>query len=219
MSAEPPLDSPPVADTDRPPPGAELTEERVNSPTPLTLRLLGVIFAATFIPWVAAKTACNLREGPIRSPSDLPTEVLAKQPKSAGLELQQRAATGRYREAAELAKGPLKDELLAADARCQTEPASCAAQRTQQDHIFTRAVLVARSPNGAEVRTESTNGAETERFLLRLEVDAGRWYAVAREPYAGPLTEPPPAPAGGVPLGPLRLEIPHPAMPHSEKKL
>lgn len=200
MPAPPPL-SPSVptlvgdaaADTPAgaPPP---LSEEGLNSPTPLTLRLLGVIFLATFIPWVAAKAACNLRDAPVRSPVDLPTEVFARQPKSAALELQQRAATGRYGEAAELAKGSVKDELLAADARCAAEPGPCEALRAQQLHVVTRAVLVSRTPTAAEVRTESSSGDKTERFALRLEPEGGRWYVTSREPFSGSLSEPAPEP-------------------------
>jgi hypothetical protein len=200
MPAQPPL-SPPVptllGDTAADAPaGASppLSEERVNSPTPLTLRLLGVIFLATFIPWAAAKAACNLREAPVRPPVALPTEVFAKHPKSAALELQQRASTGHYREAAELAKGPAKDALLAADARCATEPAPCEALRAGQADVVTRAVLVSRTPMAAEVRAESWSGGTPERFTLRLEAESGRWYVTAREPFSGALTEPTAAP-------------------------
>lgn len=161
------------------------------------------MFLATFLPWAAAKAACNLREGIVRSPVDLPTEVFAKQPKSAALELQQRAATGHYREAAELAKGAAKDALLAEDARCQADPAPCEALRAKRDHVFTRAVLVSRSPTSAEVRVESSSGGNVERFTLRLEPEPGRWYATTREPYSGALSDPaPPAPAGTVSAAP-----------------
>jgi hypothetical protein len=172
MPVESPDESPPAPPAHAAPP----SEEELNSPTPLTLRLLGVVFAATFIPWVAAKSACNLRDAPVRAPADLSTEVLAKQPKSAALELQQRAATAHYREAAELARGPAKEALLAADARCQAEPAPCDALRARQAHVFTRAVLVGRSGSGAEVRAESSNGDASERVTLQLESDAGRWF-------------------------------------------
>src|SRR6185295_2791121 len=134
------------------------TERELNSPTPLTLRLLGVIFLATFFPWVAAKVACNVREAPLREPPELPADVLARQPKDAALELQQRAASGHYREAAELAKGDAAKELLDADARCQAEPQPCAALRAQASHVATRAVLVGRGPLLAEARAESQVG-------------------------------------------------------------
>lgn len=183
------------------------SEQQLNAPTPLTLRLLGVMFLATFIPWVAAKAACNLREGIVRSPVDLPTDVFAKQPKSAALELQQRAATAHYREAAELAKGAAKDALLAEDARCQAEPAPCEALRARRDDVFTRAVLVSRSPTSAEVRVETSISGASERFMLRLEPEAGRWYVTTREPFSGALGDPaPPPPASTVSTAP---SVPH----------
>src|SRR6185436_12749174 len=178
MPAEPSPESVP-ADADSPAVAAEAppatrpavprTEEELNSPNPLTLRLLGVIFLATFLPWVAAKVACNVREAPVRQPPELPVDVLARQPKDAALELQQRAASGEYREAAELAKGDAAKELLDADARCQREPQPCEALRARASHVATRAVLVGRGPLLAEARAESELDGKTERYLMRLE--------------------------------------------------
>lgn len=166
-------------------------ERRLNSPTPLTLRLLGVVFVATFLPWVAAKAACNLRDSPVRQPHDLPTETLAKNAKSAALELSQRAAAGRFREAAELAKGDVARELLAADQRCTAEPASCEHRRSQSEHVFTRAVVASRGPFEASVRTESRVGGDPpERFAMHLNQEEGRWYVTQRAPLDGPIDAP-----------------------------
>jgi hypothetical protein len=154
--------------------------------------LLGVIFLATFLPWVAAKVACNVREAPARQPPELPVDVLARQPKDAALELQQRAASGHYREAAELAKGDVAKELLDADARCQTEPQPCEALRARAKHLATRAVLVGRGPLLAEARVESEVDGKTERYVMRLEADGTRWYVTSRTPYPGDLLTPVP---------------------------
>lgn len=163
-------------------------ERRLNAPTPLTLRLLGVVFVATFLPWVAAKTACNLRDSPVRQPHDPPTDTLAKNAKSAALELSQRAASGRFREAAELAKGDVARDLLAADERCQAEPAPCQRRRAQSERVFTRAVVASRGPFEANVRTESRVGSEApERFALHLQQEEGRWYVTRRAPLEGPI--------------------------------
>jgi hypothetical protein len=198
MSAEPPPNAPPSGST---PPGAAIqppfdddsleTEEKLDAPSPLALRLLGVIFAATFIPWVGAKVACNRRDAPARPPLDLPVEVLSKQPKDAALELQQRAATNHFREAAELARGEASRELLAADARCQAEPKPCEERRARSAQIFTRAVVVRRGPLVAEARAESDLGdGQLERYAMRLEQDGGRWYVLSRTPYTGGLNDP-----------------------------
>lgn len=166
-------------------------ERRLNSPTPLTLRLLGVVFVATFLPWVAAKAACNLRDSPVRQPHDLPTEALAKNAKSAALELSQRASTGRYREAAELAKGDVARDLLAADERCTAEPAPCQHRRAQSERVYTRAVVASRGPFEANVRTESRVGNDPpERFAMHLNQEAGRWYVTRRTPLDGPIDAP-----------------------------
>ncbi|MEO8177826.1 MAG: hypothetical protein ABI895_03240 [Deltaproteobacteria bacterium] len=173
-------------------PAAPRTEQELNSPNPLALRLLGVIFLGTFLPWVAAKVACNVREAPVREPPELPVDVLARQPKDAALELQQRAASGHYREAAELAKGDLAKELLDADARCQTEPKPCEALRARASDVATRAVLVGRGPLLAEARAESEVEGKTERYVMRLEADGSRWYVTSRTPYPGDLLTPVP---------------------------
>jgi hypothetical protein len=183
------------------------------------LRLLGVMFLFTVVPWVGAKLACNDRDAPVRAPLDLPTEVLAKQPKSAGLELQQRAAAHRYKEAAELAQGEALRELLAADAACQAEPQRCQSRRAQADRVLTRAVLVRRGANDAEVRAQSQIGDEVERVTMQLHAEGGRWYVTHRAPFAGELTEPPPASdAAGVsfPIDPHMHGLsPHGSMPRA----
>jgi hypothetical protein len=200
MPAEPPpepsLDSPAsAAPAGAPPPvdahAAVEAERRLNSPTPLTLRLLGVVFVATLLPWVAAKAACNLRDSPVRQPHEPPTELLAKNAKSAALELAQRAASGHYREAAELARGDVAKELLDADARCQSEPAPCEKRRAQAERVVTRAVVASRGPLEASVRTESRGGSDApERFAMHLSQDDGRWYVVRRAPLEGAIDAP-----------------------------
>jgi hypothetical protein len=200
MPAEPPPEPSPQSPAPPPPvPAAarvdaravDEAERRLNAPTPLTLRLLGVIFAATLLPWVAAKAACNQRDSPVRQPHEPPTETLAKNAKSAALELSQRAASGHYREAAEFARGDVAKELLEADARCPSDPAPCERRRAQSGQIFTRAVLASRGPLEASVRTESRVGSDPpERFAMHLVQDAGRWYVDKRAPLAGPIDAP-----------------------------
>lgn len=166
-------------------------ERRIASPTPLTLRLLGVIFAATLLPWIGAKTACNLRDSPVRQPHEPATDVISKSAKGAALELAQRAASGRYREAAELARGDVSKELLEADARCQAQPAPCEQRRSQAQHVYTRAVVASRGPFEANVRTESRVGSDPpERFSLYVQQDEGRWYVMRRAPLHGEIDAP-----------------------------
>lgn len=202
MPAEPPPEPPTesienATHSPDPPTGAlggatlPRTEEELNSPTPLTVRLLGVMFLATFLPWVGAKAACNLRDAPARPPLELPAAELAKTPKGAALELQQRAATHQYREASELAKGELVGELLAADARCQAEPKPCEERRAQRARILTRAVLATRGPSVAHVRAQTLLGDQViEKVAMRLSQEDGRWYVVSRTPFTGEITDP-----------------------------
>lgn len=199
------------------------TEREVNSPSPLTLSFLGVVFLATFFPWLAAKVACNGREAPVRQPPELSLDILSRQPKDAALELQQRAASGRYREAAELARGDAEKELLEADARCQKEPQPCEALRARADDVTTRAVLVGRGPLLAQARVESQVGGESERHVLELKAEGNRWYVTSRKPYSGDLhapvpvihLTPTPGTAPGVPSAPGAPPSGAPAQPSS----
>ena len=189
-SADPPTPAAPAAVR---PSAREIAEaeRRIDSPNRLTLRLLGVVFLATVLPWIGAKTACNLRDSPIRQPHDLPTEVLAKNAKSAALELSQRAASGRYLEAAELARGDVPQELLEADRRCQAEPAPCQRRRERAERVFTRAVVASRGPYEANVRTESRVADDPpERFAMYLQQEDGRWFVTKRAPLEGDIDAP-----------------------------
>jgi hypothetical protein len=166
------------------------TERDPDAPTTLTLRLLGVVAAFTFLPWLGGKVACNDPVGRVRTPFELGTDVLARNAKSAGLELQQRAAGDRYREAAELASGELQSELVAAAAKCEATPGPCEARRAQSARVVTRAVLVSAAPGEARVRAESRLDQELERVTMKLQQTGDRWYVVSRAPFEGELEAP-----------------------------
>lgn len=225
MPAEPSPESLASASAPAAPAGGEQpalppeTEEELDSPKRSTVGYLGVIFLATFLPWVAAKVGCNDHEGPIRGPLPLSTEVLSRQPKDAAIELAQRAATGEYAAAAELAQGALRDELLAAEARCKSEPKECEARRARRSHVFTHGVLVRRDPRQALVRVESVGGPSPERYQLELEADAAHWFALSRVPFSGELTEPlavagETPPAQGAPAAPGAASASAGSTPH-----
>jgi hypothetical protein len=153
------------------------------------------MFGVTFLCWSGAKLACNRSESPTLDPPALATEVFQKRPKDAALELQQRAASYRFSEALELAKGEAATELEAEQARCRNEPASCEERRKQSASIQTTAVLLTRDPTNARVRAESfigQGGGERgreeqgrERYLMDLEFDGTKWSVVRRVPDPG----------------------------------
>jgi len=178
--------------------------ERDLPPTPLTLRLLGVVAAFTFLPWLGGKVACNDPVGRVRVPFELGADVLARDAKSAALELQQRASSNRFREASELASGELQSELLAAEAACGVNPGPCESRRAQSARVVTRAVLVTSVTGEARVRAESRLDQQLERFTMKLRQTGDRWYVVARSPFEGELEQPlTPAEAAA---GPARVQ-------------
>ncbi|MET0412362.1 MAG: hypothetical protein ABW217_13760 [Polyangiaceae bacterium] len=165
------------------------TEQELNAPTTLTLRLLGVVAAFTFLPWLGGKVACNDPVGRVRVPFELASDVLARNAKSAALELQQRASSKRFREASELASGELQSELLAAEAECEATPARCESQRAQGAHVVTRAVVVSSVSGEARVRAESRRGEQRERVTMKLRQTGDRWYVVSRTTFEGELEQ------------------------------
>lgn len=169
---------------------AARSEQDLNAPSRLTLRLLGVVAAFTFLPWLGGKVACNDPLGRVRAPFELTSDVLARSAKSAGLELQQRASSYRYREAAELASGELQSELLAAAALCDAAPGSCESRRARSASIVTRAVLVTAVAGEARVRAESRLDQQLERVTLKLRQTGDRWSVIGRAPFEGELEQP-----------------------------
>jgi hypothetical protein len=183
---------------------AASTEQEPRAPTTLTLRLLGVVAAFTFLPWLGGKVACNDPAAGRLVPFELPGDAFARNAKSAALELQQRASSERYREAAELASGALREQLLASAAECESTPGACQARRAQSERIATRAVLVALGAGEARVRAESRLDQQLERFTLQVRQTGERWSVVSRTPFEGEL-EAPLSPAEAA-AGPARAE-------------
>lgn len=194
-ATSPPAPSPePSAPPSAPNAGSERTEgERARASAPsqlgrlapdgqlrLAVRFLGAVFAVTMLSWGGAKVACNRSKAPVLAPLPLATDVIVRRPKETALELQQRAASGHYEEALELAKGEARAALEAEAERCRREPAACEARRARADEVQTAAVLLTRDASSARVRAESVIGDERERYLMELELEGGRWSVVRR---------------------------------------
>lgn len=162
---------------------ADSHEHGRGAQTALSLRLLGVVFLLTLVPWASAKVACNLRDSPVRPPPELDLKVIIQRPKSAGLEFSQRLASGDFRAASELARGDLARELLQQAAACDQNPDACSS--APAGSIHTRAVLRTRRHDAAEVTTASHGGLSgVQRLELELGRDATGWAVIARRPAA-----------------------------------
>jgi hypothetical protein len=165
-------------------------EAQLNSPAILTLRLLGIVSLFSLGPFLLAKLACNVSQPEPRAPFTLTTDVFARNPKAAGLELQQRVASGQFRQAAELATGDLRAELAAAELQCQTPAGPCVERRAQANQVYTRAVLLSSAGTRASVRAESRIGDQVEVVTMEVRKEGARWYVASRAPAAGTLDSP-----------------------------
>ena len=196
--------SPPASASDRPKkkkakrpkPPIPKTEEEIDSPTKQTVGMLGVLGILTVVMWAFARGGCNYHPPKeTRTPRQVSTEDLARDPKNAAIELQQRWLTRDFAGALELASGDvatqLKQEQAACNAACLGERKSLSAK------VLTSAVILDASMMGATARVSSVGlPGGPKVFLVRLERAESIWKASLRKA------------DDGVPLPPL------PASPH-----
>jgi len=168
------------------------TEEEIDSPSKMTVGMLGVLGAMTVIMWALARGGCNYHPPKeTRVPRVVTTEELARDPKNAAVELQQRWLTRDFAGAAELATGEAAQQLQQEKAACN---AACLAEKKSlAEKVLTSAVILDANMMGATARVTSIGlpgGPKT--FLLRLERADSIWKASLRKPDGTPL---PPLPA------------------------
>jgi hypothetical protein len=156
-------------------------EDRVDSPKMQTLVLLSTVAVLTVILWGSAKLACNSKTASARPPLKLSSTELAKDPKDAAFELQQRWAMHDYSRVRVLAKGTVLEELDKAARRCAEDSKCEKAREELEHHVKSTAALLSESPTKATVRVK-TYGAEggPQTYVLDLVHEGGLWKAVSR---------------------------------------
>lgn len=181
------------------------TEEALDTPNAQTLWMLGVVSACTLVMWGFGRAACNLhppRES--RKPRTVSVQDLARDPKNAAIELQQRWAVHRYGNAMDLASGPVADELRKKAMECEARTEACQKEQAQlADQVKTIGDLLRRDMTTAIVRVKSYGpGSAEEKYLVTLESAGTIWKAKSREKDIGqPLpASPPPTPAEPAPI-------------------
>ena len=172
-------------------------ESQTNSPKPQTLGMLGAVMLATLTMWIAAKAACNAHPVETRSPRNVTTKELAKDPKNAGLELQQRWATMDFKRALELAKGEVKAQLDKAQKSCDADVQRCIAEHKKLEaQVLTTATLLTRDSTTAKVEVVShglDGGPKT--YVLELVPEGKTWMITKRTEGAAPKLGTPPSPS------------------------
>ena len=125
-------------------------------------------------------------------PRAVTTEDLARDPKNAAIELQQRWLTRDFAGAAELATGEVAQQLQQEKAACN---AACLAEKKSlSEKVLTSAVVLDANMMGATARVTSVGlPGGPKVFLLRMERAESIWKATLRKPDDG--TALPPLPA------------------------
>jgi len=183
----------------RPKPPIPKTEEEIDSPSKMTVGMLGVLGLLTVTMWALARGGCNYHPPKeTRVPRTVTTEDLARDPKNAAIELQQRWLTHDFTGAAELATGEVSQQLEREKAACN---AACLGEKKSlADKVLTSAIIVDANMMGAIARVTSVGlPGGPKVFLLRMErADAG-WKATLRKPDDGSALPLPPSPHDALP--------------------
>jgi len=184
----------------RPKPPIPKTEEEIDSPSKMTVGMLGILGGLTVIMWALARGGCNYHPPKeTRVPRVVTTEELARDPKNAAVELQQRWLTHDFAGAAELATGEAAQQLQQDKAACN---AACQAdKKALSEKVLTSAVVLEANMMGATARVTSVGlpgGSKT--YLLRMERADSIWKATLRKPDDGTPLPPLPSSPHDMPL-------------------
>lgn len=159
-------------------------EREIDAPDKLTLSMLGVMAIVTLSLWVFARAACNYhppRE--TRRPRAVKLEELAREPKDAALEMQQRLAQLDFDGAAQLTTGAAAADVAKAKAACAAQSQTCAMQRMQAGKsVDSAAALLERTGTTATVRVTTVKAGVKEITLAKLERQGPIWKVTSRGP-------------------------------------
>jgi hypothetical protein len=186
------------------------TEREIDAPDRLTLFMLGVMCVMTVTLWAFAKGGCNYhppRE--TKRPRPMKTEELARDPKDAALEMQQRLVTYNFDGALELVADAAEADVKKRKADCAAKVAQCAENKKKHERTSTVAALLERDMGSALVRATSvTPGGGKQANIHTLERRGPSWKVVSfktddgsYKPKAPAPTELMPVPTGSAPTG------------------
>jgi hypothetical protein len=179
----------------KPAPPPPMTEEEIDSPSKQTLGMLGVIGIMTIFMWLFARGGCNYHPPKeTRDPRKVELVDLARDPKDAAMEFELRWATKRWGGAAELAKGPMVEQVKQQQQACDANP-KCAQQAADlRGSVQASAELLERDPLRSVSRVTTVGvGPKPERHIIRVERDGPIWKTVSREVDDGSFKPRPPA--------------------------
>ena len=172
------------------------TEREIDAPDRLTLLLLGIMGFMTIVLWGFARGACNYhppRE--TRRPRAVKIEELARDPKDAALEMQQRLVQYNFDGALELSVDSAEADVKKRKTECAAKVAECAEKKKKNERAASVAALLERDMGSATVRVTSHTEANGKvANILRLERRGPMWKVTSFAPDDGSFK--PPAPQG-----------------------
>src|SRR6185436_3753113 len=152
-----------------------------------TLLMLGVMCFMTIMLWGFARGGCNYhppRE--TRRPRAVKTEELARDPKDAALEMQQRFVQLDFPGALELAADSAEAEVKKKQADCAGKVAACAEEKKKNERTATTSALLERDMGTATARVTSfTPPSGKVANIVRLERRGQLWKVVSLTPDDG----------------------------------
>jgi hypothetical protein len=165
----------------KPKPPLPRTEREIDAPDRVTLVMLGVLCVMTIVLWIFARGACNYhppRE--TKRPRAVKLEDLARDPKDAALEMQQRLVQMNFDGALELAADSAEAAVKKQKADCAGRVAACAEKKKKHERTATTASLLERDMASATVRATSvTPQAGKQSNILVLERRGPTWKVVS----------------------------------------
>jgi hypothetical protein len=166
----------------RPAPPPPKTEEEIDSPTKQTMGMLTVVGIMTLCMWVFARGGCNYHPPKeSRDPRKVELAELVRDPKDAAMEFELRWATKSFGGTAELAKGPMVEQVKQAQKACDADPGCAQKASDLRSKVLVAAELLERTPVQAVARITTTGvGAQPERHIIHLERDQAIWKTVSR---------------------------------------
>jgi hypothetical protein len=165
----------------RPAPPPPLTEEQIDSPSKQTIGMLTVVGIMTLCMWVFARGGCNYHPPKeSRDPRKVDLAELARDPKDAAMEFALRWSTKSFGGAAELAKGPMVEEVKRAQQACDADPGCAKKASDLRSTVLVAGQLLERSPVQAVARVTTTGAGATETHIYKLERDQSIWKTVSR---------------------------------------
>ncbi|RYZ06937.1 MAG: hypothetical protein EOO73_14210 [Myxococcales bacterium] len=166
----------------RPPPPPPLTEEQIDSPSKQTIGMLTVVGIMTLCMWVFARGGCNYHPPKeSRDPRKVDLTDLARDPKDAAMEFELRWSTKSFGGAAELAKGPMVEQVKQAVRECDADPGCAKKASDRRSTVLVTGQLLERGPTQAVTRVTVTGAGPTPvTHLYRLEREQSIWKTVSR---------------------------------------